>query len=169
MAKDDAPLQRHVVIRKMNDDDLPRVIEILRHWNMAPRAPTAELPDVESTGLEKPGAAIVAVADGAVVGSASYILHGNGRAETGSLALDPEWRGTGVGARLQQARLRELRSLGVEEVVTETDRPDVVDWYVRKFGYRIAGTRRKKHDFGLADVESWTVLTLNLREAKIDR
>ena len=147
----------------MRAEDLPRVIDILAHWNMAPRLPTSTLPDVESTGLESLGAAMVAVAGDRVVGSASYILHGDRRAETGSLAVDPGWRGSGVGARLQQARLAHLKSLGVEQILTETDRPEVIDWYVRKFGYRIVGKRRKKHAFSLPDVDHWTVLTLDLR------
>jgi N-acetylglutamate synthase-like GNAT family acetyltransferase len=160
----DLPGLAEVTIRKMRAEDLPRVTEILAHWKMAPRPATPELPDVESTGLETLGAAIVAVVGGRVVGSASYTLHSERRAETGSLAVDPAWRGTGIGARLQRARLAELKSLGVEEVFTETDRPEVVDWYVRKFGYRIAGTRRKKHAFSLSDVDRWTVLELCLRD-----
>jgi predicted N-acetyltransferase YhbS len=163
MTRPDVPDLAEVTIRKMRADDVPRVTEILTRWNMAPRAPTAELPDVESTGLEKLGAAIVAVAGDRVVGSASYILHGGRRAETGSLAVDPAWRGAGVGALLQRARLTELKSLGIEEIFTETDRPEVVDWYVRKFGYRIAGTRPKKHAFSRSDVDRWTVLELDLR------
>ena len=153
-----------VIIRKMREQDLPRVTEILAHWNMMPRLPTPALPDVESTGLEKLGAAIVAVVVDRVVGSASYILHGDRRAETGSLAVDPAWRGAGIGAQLQRARVAELKSLGVEQVYTETDRPEVVEWYVRKFGYRIAGTRLKKHAFSLLEIDRWTVLELNLRE-----
>jgi predicted N-acetyltransferase YhbS len=160
----EVPAATDVSIRKMRADDMPRVVAILAHWRMAPRQPTAECPDVESTGLERLGAAIVAEIDGLVVGSASYILHGDRRAETGSLAVDPACRGAGVGAQLQRARLAELKRLGVEQVFTETDRPEVIDWYVRKFGYRVAGTRRKKHDFSLADVDHWTVLELGLRD-----
>ena len=152
-----------VTIRKMREPDLARVIEILSHWGLAPREPSADCLEVESTGLDQPGAPIVALVKDQIVGSASYILHGHRRAETGSLAVDPAWRGTGIGAQLQQARLAELKALGIEEVFTETDRPEVAAWYVRKFGYRVTGTRRKKHAFSRADVDHWTVLTLDLR------
>jgi predicted N-acetyltransferase YhbS len=162
MNRRDAPAE--VTIRKMRQDDLPRATEILNCWGLAPRPPTPDLPDVESTGLERLGAAIVAVVGDEIVGVASYILHDGRRAETGSLAVDPAWRGAGIGARLQRARLSELSELGVEEVLTESDRPDVVEWYLRKFGYRVAGTRRKKHEFGLPDVDHWTVLKLDLRQ-----
>jgi len=57
-----------------------------------------------------------------------------------------------------------MKSRGIRQVLTETDRPEVVQWYVRKFGYRIAGTRRKKHAFSLPGVDHWTVLELSLRD-----
>jgi predicted N-acetyltransferase YhbS len=152
-----------VTIRKMRHEDRARVIAILAQWNMAPVAPSREVPDSERAGIAADGTTIVAVAGDQIVGVASYVLHGKRRAETASLAVDPGWRGTGVGARLQRARLAELKSRGVEEIFTETDRPEVIEWYVRKFGYRIAGTRRKKHAFSLAEVDHWTVLELDLR------
>jgi GNAT superfamily N-acetyltransferase len=153
-----------VVIRKMREEDRARVMEILAHWNMAPRAPTAELPDPERSTIAADGTAIVAVAGSRIVGVASYILHGGSRAETASLAIDPAWRGTGIGERLQNARLVELKARGVEKLRTECDRPEVIDWYVRKFGYRVVGTTPKKHAFSLGDVDRWTVLELNLRD-----
>jgi hypothetical protein len=60
-------------------------------------------------------------------------------------------------------RLAELRAHGVERVRTESDRSAIVDWYVRKYGYRVVGTARKKHSFGLENVDHWTVLELDLR------
>ncbi len=150
-----------LTIRKMRHEDLPQILAILAHWNMVPVPRSAEVLDSEIESL--PDATIVAVADGAVVGVASYILHGPRRAETTSLAVDPAWRGSGVGERLQRARLAEMKALGVEDIFTETDRPEVIDWYVRKFGYRIAGTRRKKHAFSLPGIDHWTVLELSLR------
>jgi GNAT superfamily N-acetyltransferase len=139
-----------VVIRKMREEDRPRVMEIL------------ELPDPERSTIAADGTAIVALVEDKIVGVASYILHGDARAETASLAIDPAWRGTGVGERLQSARLVDLKARGVEQLRTECDRPEVVDWYVRKFGYRVVGTTRKKHAFSLPGVDRWTVLELNL-------
>jgi predicted N-acetyltransferase YhbS len=148
----------------MREEDRPRVIAILAQWNMAPVPESPQVPDSERADIAADSAAIVAVIGNQIVGVASYVLHDKNRAETASLAVDPAWRGAGVGARLQRARLAELKSLGVEEVFTETDRPEVVAWYIRKFGYRIAGTRRKKHAFSLPDVEHWTILELDLRD-----
>ena len=148
-----------ITIRKMQKADRQRVIEILRFWNLAP---PGEVPDPESTGLDTPGAAFVADCDGKIVGCACYILHPGRRAETGSLAVDPVYRGLGIGEKLQRARLLELQGLGILSIFSETDRSEVMDWYIRKFGYKIAGKRQKKHAFSLQDVGHWTVLELDL-------
>ncbi|MBI3223125.1 MAG: hypothetical protein HYZ46_08735 [Nitrosomonadales bacterium] len=55
-----------------------------------------------------------------------------------------------------------MKQHGISKVRTETDRPETIDWYIKKFGYRIVGTHRKKHDFSLPDVDFWTVLELDL-------
>jgi predicted N-acetyltransferase YhbS len=115
----------------------------------------------EPTGLG-PEHTFVALAEGRVVGVASFILHTGQRAETASFAVDPAWRRRGIGERLQRARLAELRALGVRHVRTEADRPEAIDFYVRKFGYKVTGTAPKKHDFSLPEVREWTVLTLEL-------
>jgi predicted N-acetyltransferase YhbS len=145
-------------IRNMRAEDSEAALAILARWNMAP---TPQRADAERAGLLVENS-FVAVAAGAVIGVASYLMLGEGRAETASLAVHPDWRGRGVGAALQAARLAELRARGVRRVRTEADRPETIDWYVRKFGYRIAGKARKKHPFSLHDVEEWTVLELDL-------
>jgi hypothetical protein len=67
-----------------------------------------------------------------------------------------------VGEALQQARLAELKALGVRHVRTEADRPETIAWYVKKFGYRVTGSAPKKHAFSLPEVGRWTILTLDL-------
>ncbi|HYC17223.1 MAG TPA: GNAT family N-acetyltransferase [Pseudolabrys sp.] len=152
-----------VMLRKLSDNDLPRVIEILSYWNMAPVEPTATVPVVETTGLE-PERTTIAIVRHKIVGVASYIVLDNGWAETVSLAVDPAWRGHGIGEKLQIARLKEMKKIGIQNVKTESDRPEVIGWYIRKFGYRVAGTSPKKHDFCRHDVTHWTVLNLDLRK-----
>ena len=136
-------------------------MELLARWNMAPRLgdPTAERGEliIEHT--------FVAEAEGCIVGVASYLLHSEVLAETASLAVDAACRGQGLGFRLQQARLAEMRGRGVQRVRTETDRPETIAWYVKKFGYRVVGTNPKKHPFSLPDIDHWTVLELDLRAA----
>lgn len=150
-----------IEIRQMRPRELGRAIEILAHWNMAPVAPSAECPEPETTGLAI-GSTFVAIVEGTIVGVSSYVLRGEGWAETASLAVDPAWRGKGVGENLQRARLAELTVLGIRHVRTEADRPESITWYLRKFGYRVAGTAPKKHRFSLEHVPHWTVLVLDL-------
>ena len=152
-----------IEIRKMRPEEIDAAIGILALWNMAPVAPSAEYPDPERSGLS-PDSTFVALAAGTVVGEASYILLSDGWAETASLAVEPAWRGKGVGEDLQRARLAELRALGIRHVRTEADRPETIAWYVRKFGYRVTGTAPKKHPFSLPDVARWTILTLDLAD-----
>jgi N-acetylglutamate synthase-like GNAT family acetyltransferase len=153
-------------IRRMRDGDLPGVLRVLAHWNMAPVAPSAEIPDPERSGIDVTRS-FVAEAEGRIVGVASYILHSAQYAETASHAVEPGFRGRGVGNALQLARLREMRALGVRTVRTETDRPETIAWLVKKFGYRVVGRNPKKHAFSLAGVKEWTVLELDLDRADL--
>ena len=150
-----------VEIRQMRQAEIGRVVEILAHWNMAPVVQGPDCPDPETTGLDE-GRTFVAIAGGTIVGVASYVLRDEGWAETASLAVDPAWRGRGVGERLQRSRLAAIRALGVRHVRTETDRPETIAWYQRKFGYRVAGVVPKKHAFSLVGVPNWTVLVLDI-------
>lgn len=150
-----------IEIRKMREDDLNDALALLAEWNMAPRAPTAETPDPERTTLNVDNS-FVAMHNGNLVGVASYIVLSAETAETASLAVAKACRGLGVGYLLQQARLEEMRHKGIKILQTETDRPETIDWYVKKFGYRIVGTHQKKHGFSLPDVDHWTVLELDL-------
>ena len=148
-------------IRLMRDDDWDRVLAILGHWGMAPVAASEACPEPEQSGLEV-GKTLVATVDGRVVGTASFRLLGPRLASTESLAVDPDWLGSGAADRLQRARLAALRELGIERVRTTVDRPRSIAWYVKRFGYRIVGSEPKKHRFSLPDVPHWTVLELDL-------
>jgi len=148
-------------IRKIRAEDVDAALGILAQWNMAPIAPSSSCPDPERSELSAENT-FVALAGNRVVGVASYILLGPKQAETASLAVAPDWRGKGVGECLQRARLAELKKRGIRYVRTETDRPETVEWYVKKFGYRLAGTSPKKHPFSLENVQWWTVLELDL-------
>jgi N-acetylglutamate synthase-like GNAT family acetyltransferase len=150
-----------VFVRKMRDQDMDEVLVLLSKWNMAPRPPSPRNPKPESTCVQVQNS-FVAVVEERVVGVASYIVHTDTSAETASLAVDPAFRGRGVGKMLQLARLEEMKQRGIRTVQTETDRPETIRWYVENFGYRIAGTNPKKHRFSLPGVDHWTVLELEL-------
>jgi N-acetylglutamate synthase-like GNAT family acetyltransferase len=152
-----------IIIRKMCDDDVDAAMAILREWNMAPVAASADIQDPERSELNVDNS-FVALRDGEIVGVCSYIIHAPHLAETASLAVSAGCRGLGVGDQLQRARLLELKRLGIKTLHTETDREDTVAWYIRKFGYRKVGTNPKKHSFSLTDVDEWMILELDLDE-----
>ena len=148
-------------IRKMVPSDMEQAVALLARWNMAPMAASPECPDPERSGIAVANS-FVAVDGERIVGVASYLMLGEGQAETASLAVDPDCKGAGVGYRLQRARLKEMKEKGVRRVRTETDRPETIRWYVDRFGYRVVGKNKKKHPFSLPDVDYWTVLELDL-------
>lgn len=150
-----------ISIRKMRLGDLDQAMGILSEWNMAPIAPSPEIPDPERSGIAIANS-FVAVSDRRVVGICSYIVHSAVLAETASLAVHSDYRGKGVGHKLQRARLREMKRRGIQTVRSETDRAETVEWYVQKFGYHVQGQAGKKHAFSLPDVDHWTVLELDL-------
>ena len=149
-----------VRIRKMSNDDVDAALAILGQWDMAPET---DNDDAERSTIRVENS-FVAEADDTIVGVGSYIVHSETVGETASLAVDPEYRGEGIGYRLQIARLEEMYDRGIETVRTETDRPETIEWYIDNFGYERVGTNPKKHDFSLPDVDEWTVLELDLRE-----
>jgi N-acetylglutamate synthase-like GNAT family acetyltransferase len=149
-------------IRKMTEDDLDAVMALLGEWNMAPVEPDENNPDPERSTIQIEHT-FIAEKENKVVGVGSYLLLSDTVAETASLAVDPSQRGTGIGYALQVARIDEMKKRGITRVVTETDRPETIDWYINKFGYKKVGSHKKKHAFSRTDIDSWTILELELK------
>jgi predicted N-acetyltransferase YhbS len=152
-----------ITIRKMIPEDMQDALSILSQWNIAPITPSPENPDPERSSINIDHS-FVAVDQGAVVGICSYIIHSKERAETASLAVDTDYKNKGIGYKLQKARLDEMKKRGIKRVRTETDRPENVEWFTKKFHYRIIGKNKKKHSFGLPDMDYWNVLELDLEK-----
>jgi 3-keto-5-aminohexanoate cleavage enzyme len=150
-----------VTIRKMKSDDMQGVMGILAEWNMAPIKADANIPAPERDRIEIDNT-FVAELQGQIVGTCGYYILNETHAETASLAVDPEFLGCGIGFQLQEARLREMRKRGIRHLRTESDRPEVIHWYINKFGYRMTGTNPKKHAFGHPGRDFWTILELDL-------
>ncbi|MCK5539108.1 MAG: GNAT family N-acetyltransferase [Bacteroidales bacterium] len=149
-------------IRKIEKSEVKAAMAILEKWNMAPHKATKNIPNPERESLDLRHT-FVAKIDDKIIGVCSYLVLSEEEAETASLAVDPIFKGKGVGYALQVARLKEMKTLGFSRVHTETDRQETVKWYVKKFGYKVVGTNPKKHDFSLKDVDHWTVLKLDLK------
>jgi len=151
--------QLKITIRKMTEKDLQAAFAILGEWDMVPRT---DIENAERSGIDILNSFVAETENGEIIGIASYIVHSTTYAETASLAVTKTFRGEGIGFKLQQARLEEMKMRGIKKVRTETDRPETIDWYIRKFGYKIAGKNPKKHQFSLPDIHEWTVLELDL-------
>ncbi|MCR4289247.1 MAG: GNAT family N-acetyltransferase [Candidatus Scalindua sp.] len=145
----------------MKTEDVEPAITLLSKWNMAPLKPSPANPNPERNSIIIENS-FVSLDGDKVIGVCSYIVLSKETAETASLAVDPAYKGRGIGYKLQAARLKELKKKGIRVVRTETDRPETIRWYTENFDYRVVGTNKKKHSFSLPDVDHWTVLELDL-------
>lgn len=150
-----------IEIRKMQSSDLTHVIGLLSYWNIAPLAPSREIPDPERTELIVENTHVALDGD-RIVGVCSFIQHSPIVAEGASLAVDPDYHRLGIAESLAVAIRREMYSRGVRTVRLESDRPESISWLVRHRGYKIVGTTPKRHAFGATDIDHWTVLHLDL-------
>jgi predicted GNAT family N-acyltransferase len=71
--------------------------------------------DLEADGRDGEALHVVAVSDGAVVGTCRLVLDG-GTAKLGRMAVEPEVRGRGIGAALLAGAEREARKAGAHRI-----------------------------------------------------
>jgi N-acetylglutamate synthase-like GNAT family acetyltransferase len=142
----------------MRPEDLPAVLALLARFNIAPLAPTPEIPDPERTEVVI-GNAFVAAASGRIVGVTSFIERSPTVGEGASLAVEPEFRKRGIAEQLILAGRREMHRRGIRTLHTETDRPE---WFLERWPCRVVGTVPKRHAFGRSDVGYWTILEIDL-------
>lgn len=146
------------VIRPARQSDLPGMLEVLRHVNMH-HIPSAEMPALDLACFF-----VAHDGSGRIVGLSGYKVLSPTQGKTTLLAVHPDYKGTGLGYALQARRMDALVALGVEELTTNADRPEIIAWYKKHFGYREVGTLQKFHEFGLPDVDHWTTLRTDLRQ-----
>lgn len=142
-------------IRFARARDIPAIIELMRPYNMH-HIPSPEMGELDDKHF------LVAEADGRLIGAAGYTFISPEVGKTTLMAVNPAYTGHGLGMELQTARMRVLRSLGCEKIITNADRPATIAWYKRHFGYREIGRLPKIHSFGLDDVHEWTTLEADL-------
>ena len=78
-----------IEIRKMQTEDTEPVLKLLGHWNIAPVAPSAEVPVPERTEIVIDNTYVATDGD-RIVGVCSIYQHSPVLGEAGSLAVDPE-------------------------------------------------------------------------------
>lgn len=145
----------------MKPSDSAQVLALLAYWNIAPTAPSREIPLPERTEIIIENAHVALDGD-QVVGVCSYIRQTPILAEGASFGVAPAYHCRGIGEKLVLASLRERYARGIRKVRSEADRPETIRWLVERFGYRVVGKASKRHAFGAPEVEYWTVLELEL-------
>jgi amino-acid N-acetyltransferase len=109
------------VIASLTDADWPAVLGLLE---------AAKLPP-DGLGRHR-DTTLVALENGRVVGCVALEVYGDG-ALLRSLAVDPGWRGRGLGVRLTEAALSLARDLGRPAVYLLTE---TADRFFPRFGFR---------------------------------
>ena len=147
-------------LRFAHPQDIPRIIELMRHHNMH-HIPSPEMGPLNYRYF------IVAELRGTLLGAAGYTFLPDQTGKTTLMAVHPACTQTGLGRTLQFQRMQILRSLGCKKVITNADRPETIAWYKRHFGYREIGKLAKLHAFGREDIHEWTTLQADLTDIAV--
>ena len=146
-----------VVIEKTVPEDLPAIMELLKLANMH-YIGSPEMPALTYENY------FVARLAGEVVGFCGYKILSPVQAKTELMVVHPDYRGRGIGYKLQVRRMEDMLARGVSTLITNTDLPETIEWYKRHFGYRMVGSLKKIHEFGNPDINQWTTLQVDLVE-----
>ena len=142
-------------IENAKQNDFNEIIAVLKPWNMH-YIPSVEMEMIDFNTF------FVAKMDGRIVGVSGYKILSEGKGKTTLLAVYPEFQGSGIGKALQDRRLEAMFKAGVKKVITNADRPDIILWYKKHYGYYKIGTLQKEASFGLDDISYWTTLEMDL-------
>lgn len=105
----------------------------------------------------------VAEIGGELVGVGGYRIFKNipEIGKTTLLAVARNWRNSNAAVALQRSRVEFMFDQGVKRIYTNCDNQRVINWYCRKFGYRLTGkVIPKEESFGDDSIPAWTNLVL---------
>jgi 3-keto-5-aminohexanoate cleavage enzyme len=146
-------------IERARTEDRGAILEVMEAWNMH-HVPSLEMEELDLSCFFVARAR----ASGMIIGASGYKILSREAGKTTLLGVFPEFGGTGIGKELQIARLRAMHEAGVRRVTTNADRPEIILWYKKHFGYHEIGTLEKLCPFGLIDVPNWTTMQMDLVE-----
>lgn len=142
-------------IRRPTENDWAGILRVLQTANFHAIG-CSEMPSFPLSDC------FVASVGNVIIGVGGYRILDDLRAKTTLLAVDPAWRGYGIGEMLQEARLDVMRESGATAIYTNTDDDLVIDWLTRKYGFRLTGeTIPKTCDFGRSERDHWITLVLD--------
>ncbi|MFC1670689.1 GNAT family N-acetyltransferase [Spirochaetota bacterium] len=151
------------IIEKARPDDRQAILQVMEQWNMH-HIPSAEMEELDIACFF-----VARSSSGQVIGAAGYKILSKSRGKTTLLGVYPEISGLGVGKALQLARFEAMHKAGVKKVITNADRPEIIVWYKKHFGYYEIGTEKKQCSFGLESVGHWTTLETDLDKFFVNR
>ena len=101
----------------------------------------------EISHIDLASRSFVAVLDDEVLGFCCWAWSDEAahHAKTVLISVRESARGLGVGSLLQQARMEEMWTEGVEAIHTWSDDPRSIAWYERHFGYRVVAREPIRH------------------------
>jgi N-acetylglutamate synthase-like GNAT family acetyltransferase len=138
-----------IEIRRPAESDRDAIVAVLRTANFDAIG-SSEMPEFPLSEC------FIAVVDGTIVGVGGYRILDADTAKTTLLAVDPAWRGRGIGNLLQAARLAVMKAAGIQRIYTNTDDDEVIAWLERRHGFRRSGELIPKlRPFGRADRDHW--------------
>ncbi len=155
-------MTRLFTLRPARPDDRDAILECLRPWNMH-HVPSPEMEQVELDRF------FVAELSGRIVGAAGYTFLAPGHGKTTLLGVLPQHNALGIGAALQEARVQAMAAQGATKIPTNADRPQVIAWYKKHWGYREVGRLPKLHSFGDDAVVEWTTLEMDVEAWRAGR
>ena len=148
-------IKMNVAIEKAVAENLPAIMELLKIANMH-YIGSPEMPSLTYENY------FVAKIEGKVVGFCGYKILSPTEAKTELMVVHPDYRGLGIGDKLQVRRMEDMLAKGISMLTTNTDLPATIKWYQRHFGYRKIGTLKKIHEFGDPAIDRWTTLQVDL-------
>ncbi len=143
------------VIAKATPADREAILRIMQRWNMH-HVPSLEMKELDFTCFH------VARFENKIIGAAGYEILSKDRGKTTLLGVYPEFQGGGIGKALQNIRLEAMYDRGIKKVITNADRPEIIVWYKKHYGYYKIGRLKKVCSFGLDSVDYWTTLEVDL-------
>ena len=142
-------------IENASANDLDEIIEVLRPWNLH-HIPSPEADEINFSCF------FIAKVRNKIVGVSGYKLLDDNTGRTRSLAVYPEFQGSGIGKVLQDTRLEAMHRAGVKKVYTDIDRPEIILWYKKHYGYIETGQRKKRSQHGSLDTDYAAMLKFHL-------
>ncbi len=143
-------------IQRAVPKDREDIIKVLSPWNLH----VIPSPEAEEINFKY---FFVAKVLGKIIGVCGYKILSDEIGETRSLAVYPEFQGSGIGKALQDMRLQEMYDNGIKQVITYTDKKETIIWYKKHYNYIQTGIVKKLSIHGLLDINYWTKLELDLQ------